>query len=158
MSNPFFDHPILNSPYARPERHWELDEEGQPTQKIVEARRRAEFITPIPKPKKRKRVRHDAKPHRGRLRGIRLRGAGDLHTGRVVGGLSMGKPNDRVHDDVADEIVEDIRAVRHAHAAAFGFDIIRIVADLRQRDAASGDPLVSLPPKPGRHRRAGPAE
>ena len=55
MSNPFFDHPILNSPYARPERHWELDADGQPTQKILETRRRAEFITPIPKPRKRKR-------------------------------------------------------------------------------------------------------
>ena len=56
MSNPFFDHPILNSPYAYPVRHWELDEHGQPTQKILETRRRAEFITPIPKPKKRKRA------------------------------------------------------------------------------------------------------
>jgi type III restriction enzyme len=56
MSNPFFDHPILNSPYARPTRYWELDENGQPTQKILEARRRAEFITPIPKPKKRKKA------------------------------------------------------------------------------------------------------
>ena len=54
MSNPFFDRPILNSPYAYPARHWELDDTGQPTQKIVEARRRAEFITPIPKPKKQK--------------------------------------------------------------------------------------------------------
>jgi type III restriction enzyme len=54
MSNPFFDHPILNSPYVRPLRHWELDAEGQPTQKIIETRRRAEFITPIPKPKTRK--------------------------------------------------------------------------------------------------------
>ncbi|CAN5807662.1 hypothetical protein BH11VER1_BH11VER1_03430 [soil metagenome] len=54
MSNPFFDHPILNSPYARPQRHWELDTTGQPTQQIIESRRRAEFITPIPKPKKRK--------------------------------------------------------------------------------------------------------
>ena len=53
-SNPFFDHPILNSPYRRPVRHWELDDQGQPTQQIIEARRRAEFITPIPKPKKRK--------------------------------------------------------------------------------------------------------
>ncbi|WP_169979840.1 BPTD_3080 family restriction endonuclease [Tautonia rosea] len=56
MSNPFFDHPILNSPYECPGRHWELDEHGQPTQKIIEARRRAEFITPIPKPKKRKKT------------------------------------------------------------------------------------------------------
>lgn len=54
MSEPFFDRPILNSPYAYPIRHWELDETGQPTQKVIEQRRRAKFITPIPKPKKRK--------------------------------------------------------------------------------------------------------
>jgi type III restriction enzyme len=54
MSNPFFEKPILNSPYACPLRHWELDSQGQPTQKILEARRRAQFITPIPKPRKRK--------------------------------------------------------------------------------------------------------
>lgn len=55
MSNPFFDHPILNSPYECPRRHWELDGDGQPTQKTIDTRRRAEFITPIPKPKKRKK-------------------------------------------------------------------------------------------------------
>jgi type III restriction enzyme len=44
MENQFFDHPILNSPYSIPERHWELDADGQPTQKISESRRRAEFI------------------------------------------------------------------------------------------------------------------
>ena len=54
MNNPFFDRPILNSPYEYPNRHWELDKEGQPTQQIIESRRKAEFITPIPKPKKRK--------------------------------------------------------------------------------------------------------
>ena len=54
MANPFFDHPILNSPYECPQRHWELDFEGQPTHQVLDRRRRAEFITPIPKPKKRK--------------------------------------------------------------------------------------------------------
>lgn len=54
MSELFFEKPILNSPYAYPARHWELDETGQPTQKIKDTRRRAEFITPIPKPRKRK--------------------------------------------------------------------------------------------------------
>ncbi len=54
MTNPSFDHAILNSPYAYPARHWELDDQGQPTQQIIESRRRAEFITPIPKPRKRK--------------------------------------------------------------------------------------------------------
>ncbi|MDQ3622485.1 MAG: DEAD/DEAH box helicase family protein, partial [Verrucomicrobiota bacterium] len=53
MSNQFFEHPVLNSPYELPRRHWELDTEGQPTQQILERRRRAEFITPIPKPRKR---------------------------------------------------------------------------------------------------------
>src|SRR4030081_486402 len=54
MSNPFLDHPILNPPPQYPLRHWELDEDGQPTQKIIELRRGAKFITPIPKPKNRK--------------------------------------------------------------------------------------------------------
>ena len=54
MTNPFFEHPILNSPYDCPSRHWELDDSGQPTQQIRDDRRRAEFITPIPKPRKRK--------------------------------------------------------------------------------------------------------
>jgi type III restriction enzyme len=50
----FFEKPILNSPYEYPARHWELDPSGQPTQRIAERRRPAEFITPIPKPKKQK--------------------------------------------------------------------------------------------------------
>ncbi len=54
MTDRFFEKPILNSPYEYPSRHWELDKGGQPTQRIVECRRRAEFITPIPTPKKRK--------------------------------------------------------------------------------------------------------
>jgi type III restriction enzyme len=58
MSNPFFDHPILNSPYVYPARHWELDEDDQPTQQIKNSRRSAEFITPIPKPRKHKAAAH----------------------------------------------------------------------------------------------------
>src|SRR5215471_15942722 len=54
MANPFFERPIVNSPYEYPREHWELDESGQPTGILIDRRRRAEFITPIPKPKKRK--------------------------------------------------------------------------------------------------------
>jgi type III restriction enzyme len=54
VTNEFFEHPILNSPYEYPSRHWELDQSGQPTGSLAEARRRAEFITPIPKPRKRR--------------------------------------------------------------------------------------------------------
>lgn len=44
MPSDFFTQPILNSPYEYPARHWELDETGQPTQRIVEKRRPARFI------------------------------------------------------------------------------------------------------------------
>ncbi len=54
MTELFFEQPVLNSPYERPNRHWELDETGQLTQQVVEYRRPAEFVTPIPQPKRRK--------------------------------------------------------------------------------------------------------
>ena len=54
MSEDFFRQPILNSPYDYPSRHWELDSARQPTQNVAASRRRADFITPILKPKKHK--------------------------------------------------------------------------------------------------------
>ncbi len=60
MENQFFEKPILNSPYAYPALYWELDKTGQPTQQIIEKRRPAEFITPIPKPKKQKGAQQEA--------------------------------------------------------------------------------------------------
>lgn len=51
MENRFFEQPILNSPYHYPSQYWELDADGQPTHQIIDGRRTAEFITPIPKPK-----------------------------------------------------------------------------------------------------------
>jgi type III restriction enzyme len=52
MSEQFFEKPILNSPYAYPGRHWELDPDGQPTNRILDNRRRSDLITPVPKTKK----------------------------------------------------------------------------------------------------------
>lgn len=57
MTAHFFEKPILNSPYACPARHWELDDEGQPTNRLLESRRRSELITPVPQPKKRRQKR-----------------------------------------------------------------------------------------------------
>ena len=54
MADSFFTKPIINSPYESPTRHWELDGEGQPTHRLIDRRRRAEFVTPIPKARKRK--------------------------------------------------------------------------------------------------------
>ncbi len=50
----FFEKPVLNSPYDYPERHWRLDENRQPTDEVNDARRPAEYITPVPKPRKQK--------------------------------------------------------------------------------------------------------
>jgi type III restriction enzyme len=58
MSEDFFKNPILNSPYEYPDRHWELDDDGQPTGSVLDYRRSAKFVTPVPKPRKRK----DKKP------------------------------------------------------------------------------------------------
>jgi type III restriction enzyme len=56
MNEHFFERPILNSPYVHPARHWELDDDGHPTNRIIETRRRSELITPVPKPQKRRRA------------------------------------------------------------------------------------------------------
>lgn len=60
MVETFFEHPILNSPYEYPGRHWELDADGQPTNVIAEFRRRSDLITPVPKPKKRRQGKNQA--------------------------------------------------------------------------------------------------
>lgn len=52
MSDTFFKHPILNSPYDYPSRHWELDDRGLPTQEAVESHRESNFISLIPKPRR----------------------------------------------------------------------------------------------------------
>jgi hypothetical protein len=35
----FFDKPIVNSAYAEPGKHWELDKDGLPTDRILHRRR-----------------------------------------------------------------------------------------------------------------------
>ena len=60
MAETFFEHPILNSPYDYPGRHWELDADGQPTNVIANFRRRSDLITPVPKPRKRRQGKGQA--------------------------------------------------------------------------------------------------
>ncbi len=62
MRDAFFNRPILNSPYEYPARHWELDASGQPTTHIVSSRRRAEFLTPIPKARTQKGTKQESLP------------------------------------------------------------------------------------------------
>ncbi len=48
----FHRSPILNSPYELPGRHWVLDENRQPTERIAPGRRPASFVSPIPRARK----------------------------------------------------------------------------------------------------------
>lgn len=52
MSRNFFENPILNTPYEFPREHRQLDREGQPTGRVVESRRTADFVSPVPKPRR----------------------------------------------------------------------------------------------------------
>jgi type III restriction enzyme len=46
------ENPIINSPFAEPQQHHELDKRGNPTGAIVDKRRRSTYLTPIPAPRK----------------------------------------------------------------------------------------------------------
>jgi type III restriction enzyme len=70
MIEHFFEQPILNSPYEIPRRHWELDTDGQPTNKILDTRRRSDLITPVPKPKKRRQSKDQAELVLGGIDGL----------------------------------------------------------------------------------------
>ena len=46
-----------------------------------------------------------------------------------------------------DEIVEEVRKIRQAHAERFGYDLDAIVADFKKREAEGDYKVVSLPPR-----------
>ena len=54
MDEGFFERPILNSPYAYPDRHWELDDDGRRTR----SSRSADILdaTSVPEPDKQRRA------------------------------------------------------------------------------------------------------
>ena len=43
----FTDNPIINSPFEKPQWHFELDEEGQPTGKKLPGRRESVQVVPF---------------------------------------------------------------------------------------------------------------
>lgn len=52
--NAFYTKQILNSTYEEQTSHWEMDGEHQPTRNILNTRRPTDFITPVPRPKKKR--------------------------------------------------------------------------------------------------------
>ena len=55
-----------------------------------------------------------------------------------------------------DPIVEEVRRIRHEHAARFNYDLDLIVKDLKMQERAGRRPCISLPPR--RIREATPKE
>ena len=51
-----------------------------------------------------------------------------------------------------DEIVEEIRLRRQAHAQSLGYDLKRITEDLQRQEKDSGVPVVQRPPRTPRER------
>ena len=58
MNRNFLKHPILNSPYKCPQKHWEL-RDRLPTNNIIGTRRPSDRLTPVPKPKKLRKGQQD---------------------------------------------------------------------------------------------------
>ncbi len=52
-----------------------------------------------------------------------------------------------------DEIVEEVRAVREAHAARFGYDLDAIYQDLKAQEEQSQQQVVTLSPRRKRRQR-----
>lgn len=54
MAKPFYERPILNSPYFAPTRHHAIDDKGQPLEhEPILGRRRSRYLTPVPSAKRR---------------------------------------------------------------------------------------------------------
>lgn len=68
----------------------------------------------------------------------------DLHPGRAYGVTDMRN----------DPIVEEVREIRRAYGARFGFDLRAMAADLRKKEQEHPQRLVSLSPKPVRRRKS----
>lgn len=61
MSKPFYEQPVLNSPYHIPSRHHALGDGGQPLDHPpIDGRRRCGYVAPVPKAKKQKKGGGDA--------------------------------------------------------------------------------------------------
>jgi type III restriction enzyme len=55
LAKPFYEQPVLNSPYHVPTRHHGLDPEGRPLDVApIEGRRRCGYVAPVPKARKQK--------------------------------------------------------------------------------------------------------
>src|SRR2546423_224673 len=88
---PTIENPIINSPFAEPAQHHELDERGNPTGNIIPARRKSTYLTPVPQPRK----QSGATP--SLFDEITEREEENEEINRIRGYLSLWRQKDRPH-------------------------------------------------------------
>ena len=86
MNNQFFEKPILNGPYGYPLRHWELDADGQPTQRIMERKAAGWRNSSRPSPNRKsagvaERIQEGMAPHEI---GVFVRSEGEMDRARAA--------------------------------------------------------------------------
>lgn len=55
---------------------------------------------------------------------------------------------DEIGPEELDPIVAEVRRTRDRYSSALAYDLRRIAADLREREARHAERLISLPPRP----------
>ncbi len=61
--------------------------------------------------------------------------------------LIIENPNDPIYQDIDDPIIEEIRAIREAHAARFNYDLKAIFEDLYKKQEESGYEILRIAPR-----------
>jgi hypothetical protein len=69
-----------------------------------------------------------------------------------------GKICEMAMKGIRDTIVDEVRKAREDYARQFNFDLDAICRDLRQKQQASGAPVVSLPKRPVQRQLPGGTE
>jgi type III restriction enzyme len=93
MAKPFYEEPILNSPYLVPTRHHALDEGGRPLdQPPIDGRRRCGYVAPVPAARKRKQ-----RPDAGAQTSLAL----DTPSGEAGPDYSVARIVDEIRQHVA---------------------------------------------------------
>jgi type III restriction enzyme len=93
MSKPFYEQPVLNSPYHIPMRHHALGPDGQPLDHPpIEGRRQCGYVAPVPKARKQRQ-----------RSGVRAQATLDLGAERDIGGQAYGVA--RIVDEIRQHLV-----------------------------------------------------
>jgi type III restriction enzyme len=126
MTKPFYEQPILNSPYLPPTRHHALGEDGHPLDlPPVEGRRRCSYVVPVPQARKRRQRADRAAQAQLELDGRSDRGGPDYNVARIVDEVRQHLATWRALPNPGDWGVTPSTARLLSHWRNYQFDSIR---------------------------------